>query len=85
MENIRHRHGIWVGGSLSHAGFFFLWEKQKNFVGSGVKIRVSRVTGNQQLFLFGLICSAVESKDQNKTYFAVTVTVTCLSDPPCTK
>jgi hypothetical protein len=54
MENIYHRHGTWVGGSLSRVGFFFLWEKRKNFVGLGVKIRVSRVTGNQQLFFLGL-------------------------------
>jgi hypothetical protein len=38
--------------------FFFLWEKQKNFVGSGVKIRVGRVTGNQQLFFLGLRSSS---------------------------
>jgi hypothetical protein len=31
--------------------FCCCWENEKNFVGSGVKIRVGRVTGNQQLFL----------------------------------
>jgi hypothetical protein len=25
MENIRHRHGTWVGGSLSPAGIFFFF------------------------------------------------------------
>jgi hypothetical protein len=29
MENIRHRHGTWVGGSLSRADIFFSLGKTK--------------------------------------------------------
>jgi hypothetical protein len=34
--------------------FFFFEKNENNFVGLGVKIRVGRVTGNQQLF-FGVL------------------------------
>jgi hypothetical protein len=33
------------------AFFFFFFKMKQTFVGSGVKIRVGRVTGNQQLFI----------------------------------
>jgi hypothetical protein len=58
MENIRYRHDTLVEGYSFLLVFFpvlafLLLEKLKNFVGLGVKIRVGRVTGNQQLFFLG--------------------------------
>jgi hypothetical protein len=62
IKNIRYRHDTLVGGYsfffflLLH--FFFVGKMKKKFVGSGVKIRVGRVTGNQQLFFLGLMWPA---------------------------
>jgi hypothetical protein len=59
MENIRYRHDTLVGGYnffFPRACIFFVGKIKKNiFVGSGVKIRVGRVTGNQQLFFLDLM------------------------------
>jgi hypothetical protein len=52
MEHIRYRHDTLVGGYS-----FYFGKMKKKIVGSGVKIRVGWVTGNQQLFFLGLICS----------------------------
>jgi hypothetical protein len=55
-ENIRYRHDTLVGGySLFFLVLAFFSGNEKNFVGSGVKIRAGRVTGNQQLFFLGLM------------------------------
>jgi hypothetical protein len=87
MENIRYRHDTLVGGYSFYffpvLAFFCCWKNEKNFVGSGIKIRVGRVTGNQQLFFLGLIVINHEDEEDLPLKFLLTFFPLSVLDPVC--